>query len=153
MSSAGEEEARDVDVDMAVAEDPVTMDEDEVGEDGAAKDSGDEESKVVAYTIDYLHSVRDALGKGAQWPDYLDEAFKNSRGKWDPDRWHQGRKRGLTPPPPEDRAERDRRPTRGTMAGRGEEERPNSSLSADGRVSRHNHCLLSQLRSFMLITF
>ncbi len=25
--------------------------------------------------------------------------FKNSRGLWDPDRWHQGRRKGQTPPP------------------------------------------------------
>ena len=32
-----------------------------------------------------------------QWPPYLDTAFKNSRGVWDPDRWHLERKRGETP--------------------------------------------------------
>ena len=32
-----------------------------------------------------------------QWPPYLDPAFKNSRGVWDPDRWHLERKRGETP--------------------------------------------------------
>ena len=26
------------------------------------------------------------IGGGGEWPDYLDEAFKNARGKWDPDR-------------------------------------------------------------------
>ena len=33
-----------------------------------------------------------------KWPDYLDEAFKNNRGSWDPDRWHQNKRRGSTPP-------------------------------------------------------
>lgn len=32
-----------------------------------------------------------------QWPPYLDEAYKNNRGVWDPDRWHLDRKRGETP--------------------------------------------------------
>jgi len=32
-----------------------------------------------------------------QWPPYLDPAFKNARGVWDPDRWHLERKRGETP--------------------------------------------------------
>ena len=32
-----------------------------------------------------------------QWPPYLDPAFKNNRGVWDPDRWHLERKRGETP--------------------------------------------------------
>ena len=36
-----------------------------------------------------------------KWPSYLDEAFKNNRGHWDPDRWHQNKKRGSTPPPEE----------------------------------------------------
>lgn len=37
------------------------------------------------------------------WPPYLDPAFKNSRGVWDPDRWHLDRKRGETPPQFEER--------------------------------------------------
>ncbi len=36
-----------------------------------------------------------------KWPSFLDADFKNSRGVWDPDRWHQGRRRGSTPPPKE----------------------------------------------------
>ena len=32
-----------------------------------------------------------------QWPPYLDQAYKNGRGVWDPDRWHLDRKRGETP--------------------------------------------------------
>jgi len=32
-----------------------------------------------------------------KWPPYLDTAFKNQRGVWDPDRWHLDRKRGETP--------------------------------------------------------
>jgi hypothetical protein len=34
-----------------------------------------------------------------QWPPYLDAAYKNGRGVWDPDRWHLDRKRGETPEP------------------------------------------------------
>ena len=36
------------------------------------------------------HSIGEKLekgiGGGGEWPGYLDEAFKNARGKWDPDR-------------------------------------------------------------------
>ena len=34
------------------------------------------------------HSIGEKLekGVGGEWPGYLDEAFKNARGKWDPDR-------------------------------------------------------------------
>jgi len=31
------------------------------------------------------------------WPAYLDPAYKNSRGVWDPDRWHLDQKRSETP--------------------------------------------------------
>jgi len=31
------------------------------------------------------------------WPDYLDPAYKNNRGVWDPDRWHLEQKRSETP--------------------------------------------------------
>merc|ERR1719394_724667 len=48
----------------------------------------------------YSHSLLLELQEhplARQWPPYLDPAFKNSRGVWDPDRWHLERKRGETP--------------------------------------------------------
>ena len=49
-------------------------------------------------------------------------------------RWHQNRKRGSTPPPSEESSSSSR-PKRGATAAAPPDERPNSSLSADGRVS------------------
>ena len=48
----------------------------------------------------YSHSLLLELKEhplARQWPPYLDPAFKNARGVWDPDRWHLDRKRGETP--------------------------------------------------------
>jgi len=48
----------------------------------------------------YSHSLLKQLQEhplARQWPPYLDPAFKNARGVWDPDRWHLERKRGETP--------------------------------------------------------
>ena len=54
------------------------------------------------YSKDDLMQLRTAV-ISQKWPSYLDEAFKNNRGTWDPDRWHQNKKRGSTPPPSDDR--------------------------------------------------
>ena len=54
------------------------------------------------YSKDDLMELRTAA-LSQKWPSYLDEAFKNNRGTWDPDRWHQNKKRGSTPPPSDDR--------------------------------------------------
>ena len=63
------------------------------------------------YSSKQLNEIRESVAS-SQWPDFLDEGFKNARGHWDPDRWHQNRKKGSTPPPGEgektiDRRERD----------------------------------------------
>ena len=50
----------------------------------------------------YAHKLLLELAKhplALQWPPYLDQAYKNGRGVWDPDRWHLDRKRGETPDP------------------------------------------------------
>ena len=68
---------------------------------GGGEDGG---GGLLSYSADFLHSMRNDERDMKWWPEYLkDDAFKNSRGKWDPDRWHQNRKRGSTPPPPERR--------------------------------------------------
>jgi len=59
--------------------------------------SGDTE---LTYSSKELRRLRESKA-AKKWPDFLDEDFKNQRGVWDPDRWHQGRRRGLTPPPTE----------------------------------------------------
>ena len=48
----------------------------------------------------YAHKLLLELAKhplALLWPPYLDQAYKNGRGVWDPDRWHLDRKRGETP--------------------------------------------------------
>jgi len=57
---------------------------------------------ILMYSKDDLMELRTAA-LSQKWPSYLDEAFKNNRGTWDPDRWHQNKKRGSTPPPSDDR--------------------------------------------------
>ena len=57
---------------------------------------------LIAYSADELIDLREAA-LSQKWPPYLDEGFKNNRGTWDPDRWHQNKKRGSTPPPSEDK--------------------------------------------------
>ena len=66
---------------------------------------------MLMYSSKQLNEIRESVAS-SQWPDFLDEGFKNARGHWDPDRWHQNRKKGSTPPPGEgektiDRRERD----------------------------------------------
>ena len=52
---------------------------------------------LIAYSADELIDLREAA-LSQKWPPYLDEGFKNNRGTWDPDRWHQNKRRGSTPP-------------------------------------------------------
>ncbi len=73
----------------------------------AAKASADEvvarrdaSGKILSYTSKELRRIRDSKASRV-WPDFLDQDFKNQRGHWDPDRWHQNRRRGSTPPPGE----------------------------------------------------
>ena len=54
-------------------------------------------SDLIVYSADALLKLR-TVTMSQKWPDYLDEAFKNNRGSWDPDRWHQNKRRGSTPP-------------------------------------------------------
>ena len=80
------------------------------------KASGEDEP---AYTAEELKDLKDApLSK--RWPEFLDEDFKNSRGLWDPDQWHQNRRRGVSPdPPPEGRPARgDTKPPPGGPDGK-----------------------------------
>jgi hypothetical protein len=81
-------------------------------------------TNLTIYTPDELASYR-LTPLSAKWPSFLDESFKNARGFWDPDRWHQNRKRGSTPPP-----ELEKATTKASLAA----DRPTSSLSADGKV-------------------
>lgn len=53
---------------------------------------------LIVYSADQLMQLREVAVSKA-WPSYLDEAFKNNRGTWDPDRWHQNKRKGSTPPP------------------------------------------------------
>ena len=101
-----------------------------------AKAAAGEEAEAPAlrsYTSHELHSYR--MGRAAQrWPDYLDAAFANARGNWDPDRWHQNRRRGSTPEPEE-------RPVRGAQA------------IADARVCTNGTSNLYMMMCFMSFSF
>jgi hypothetical protein len=77
---------------------------------------------LITYTPDELAAFR-LTALSSKWPIFLDESFKNARGHWDPDRWHQNRKRGSTPPPDPEK------PVKPST------DRPTSSLSADGKVN------------------
>eukprot|EP00088_Acartia_fossae_P068576 TRINITY_DN872_c0_g1_i2.p1 TRINITY_DN872_c0_g1~~TRINITY_DN872_c0_g1_i2.p1 ORF type:complete len:1010 (+),score=359.78 TRINITY_DN872_c0_g1_i2:207-3236(+) len=53
----------------------------------------------------YNHALLLELKKhplALKWPPYLDPAYKNARGFWDPDRWHADQKRSETPEMEED---------------------------------------------------
>ena len=70
----------------------------------------------------YAHKLLLELAKhplALQWPPYLDQAYKNGRGVWDPDRWHLDRKRGETPEPLERLPGRVREVAREAVAGPG----------------------------------
>ena len=59
------------------------------------RDEADDE--ILMYSAKQLSEIRESVAS-KEWPDFLEECFKNARGQWDPDRWHQNRKRGSTPP-------------------------------------------------------
>lgn len=92
-------------------------------------------SEIISYGPDWLKSQRES-DESQQWPDYLDKAYMNSRGVWDPDRWHSKMKRGSTPPP----GEKDDKQVKGNG------ERPSSSLS-EGKVSANYYYLDSSIIS------
>jgi len=60
----------------------------------------DGQKSPLYYSSKELRRMRESKA-ARRWPEFLDEDFKNHRGHWDPDRWHQGRRRGSTPPPGE----------------------------------------------------
>ena len=102
---------------------------------------------IVMYSSKQLSEIRESI-VSTQWPDFLDEGFKNARGQWDPDRWHQNRKRGSTPPPGEGDKMADRRERDGAYASHsasernfskplGMQDRP-SALSGDLSRVRYN---------------
>ena len=70
----------------------------------------DADEGIIMYSAMQLSEIRQSIAS-TEWPLFLDEGFKNARGQWDPDRWHQNRKKGSTPPPMEgeksERRERD----------------------------------------------
>ena len=80
-------------------DDPVTVEESvtEEKENMDTEESTTTISNLIAYTADELMKLK-TVGLSKKWPSYLDEAFKNNRGTWDPDRWHQNKRRGSTPP-------------------------------------------------------
>ena len=82
--------------------------------------------RLITYSPDELLAFK-LSALSAKWPEFLDESYKNARGHWDPDRWHQNRKRGSTPPPSEAGDKPAKPPA---------EERPTSSLSTEGKVNR-----------------
>ena len=71
-------------------------------------DRSDFDLGIVMYSAKQLSEIRESSAS-TEWPDFLDENFKNARGQWDPDRWHQNRKRGSTPPPGEGEKTSERR--------------------------------------------
>ena len=76
----------------------MVVDEDEETEVSKTSVSKD----LIVYSAEKLMQLKIAP-LSQKWPPYLDEAFKNNRGTWDPDRWHHNKKRGSTPPPSEDK--------------------------------------------------
>ena len=72
----------------------------------------DTDDGIVMYSAKQLSEIRESIAS-SEWPDFLDENFKNARGQWDPDRWHQNRKRGSTPPPGEGDKSSERREREG----------------------------------------
>lgn len=88
--------------------------------DEASDEAENAESDFKSYSVDNLLSLRESPFC-RKWPEFLDESFKNSRGNWDPDRWHQNRKHGSTPPFDDKK-----------------QDRPGSSLSVEGKVTLVN---------------
>ena len=77
----------------------IDQDQDKIEDDQDQPETPSESSSsdLIAYSADALLKLRTVM-MSQKWPDYLDEAFKNNRGSWDPDRWHQNKRRGSTPP-------------------------------------------------------
>ena len=92
----------------------------------------------------YAHKLLLELAKhplALQWPPYLDQAYKNGRGVWDPDRWHLDRKRGETPDLLERLPGRARgEPKEATMAPGGGEEDPGQLVLSPQRRSFLSGC-------------
>jgi hypothetical protein len=97
-----------------------------VGESGAEALPRSSVPPSISYTASDLRKIREDVAFCKRWPHYLDEAFKNQRGQWDPDRWHQNKKRGSSPVAD----------SKGPAG-----ERPNSSLSNEGKVRIINSSL------------
>ena len=91
--------------------------------------------RLITYSPDELLAFK-LSALSAKWPEFLDESYKNARGHWDPDRWHQNRKRGSTPPPSEAGDKPAKPPA---------EERPTSSLSTEGKVKRSRWHFLTRV--------
>ena len=88
---------------LANDDNPEYSDEDVVSSnDSSVGSSNDEVIKedLITYTKNQLIELKE-VSLSTSWPSYLDEGFKNNRGHWDPDRWHQNKRRGSTPPPEE----------------------------------------------------
>ena len=78
-------------------QDKIEDDQDQPETTSESPPSSSSSSDLIAYSADDLLKLRTVM-MSQKWPDYLDEAFKNNRGSWDPDRWHQNKRRGSTPP-------------------------------------------------------
>ncbi|XP_069683292.1 eukaryotic translation initiation factor 4E transporter-like isoform X2 [Periplaneta americana] len=75
-----------------------------ISEGGEALDPGAEERQKTTPVLPHLQYTREELMEfqshplSKKRPKCLDPAFNNSRGVWDPERWHLDRKRSETPP-------------------------------------------------------
>ena len=78
-------------------QDKIEDDQDQPETTSESPPSSSSSSDLIAYSADDLLKLRTVM-MSQKWPDYLDEAFKNNRGSWDPDRWHLNKRRGSTPP-------------------------------------------------------
>ncbi|XP_061933532.1 eukaryotic translation initiation factor 4E transporter isoform X3 [Apis cerana] len=74
-------------------------------------------------------------------PDFLDTSYNNSRGVWDPERWHSGRKRSDTPP-------KDERTGRGDQVTENHNKRRNGDPRERIRKEQDGIVLSPQRRSF-----
>nr|XP_033329376.1 nuclear factor of activated T-cells 5-like isoform X2 [Megalopta genalis] len=74
-------------------------------------------------------------------PDFLDISYNNSRGVWDPERWHSGRKRSDTPP-------KDERAGRGDQVAENHAKRRNGDPRERIRKEQDGIVLSPQRRSF-----
>ena len=79
----------------------MVVDDEETPGDPGVKGSKD----LIVYSAEELMRLQKAP-LSQKWPPYLDEAFKSIRGQWDPDQWHQNKKRYSTPPPDQDKKDK-----------------------------------------------